>query len=51
MGEKRNMFLGLGWEKEIRRLGDPHVSLNPSPERDRSVAKGYDDDYELTGFV
>jgi hypothetical protein len=25
MGEERDMFSGLGWEKEIRSLGDPHV--------------------------
>jgi hypothetical protein len=25
MGEEIDMFAGLGWEKEIRSLGDPHV--------------------------
>ena len=39
MGEERDMFEGLGWDKEIVSLGDPHVPFNPSPERERSVAK------------
>jgi hypothetical protein len=25
MEEDRDMFVGLGWEKEIKNLGDPHV--------------------------
>ena len=35
MGEERDMFAGLGWEKGIRSLGDPHVPFNSSPEPDR----------------
>ena len=37
MGEERDMFAGLGWEKEIRSLGDPHVPFNPSPEHGRGL--------------
>ena len=44
------MFVGLGWEKEIRSLGDPHVPFNPSPEHDIGSANRYSDDYELTPF-
>jgi hypothetical protein len=32
MGDERDMFAGLGWEKEIRSLGDLHIPFNPSPE-------------------
>lgn len=39
MIEEIYMFVGLGLEKEIRNLGDPHVAFNPSPEHDRSYAK------------
>ena len=42
------MFADLGWEKEIRNLGDPHVLFNPSPEHDIGVGNRYSDDYELT---
>ena len=35
MGEERDMFVGLGWEKEIRSLGDSHISFNPSPEHEK----------------
>ena len=44
------MFEGLGWNKEIVRLGDPHVPFNPSLERERSAAKRYREDYEMTLF-
>ena len=50
MGEERDMFAGLGWEKEIRSLGDPHVPFNPSPEHDNGAGKQCSDDYELTPF-
>ena len=42
------MFVGLGWEKEMKSLRDPHIAFNPSPERDRCVAKQYSDDYQMT---
>jgi hypothetical protein len=44
------MFAGLGWEKEIRSLGDPLVPYNPSPEHDIGVGNQYTDDFELTPF-
>ena len=28
MGDERDTFAGLRWEKEIRILGDPHIPLN-----------------------
>ena len=37
MREERDMFVGLGWEKEIRSLGDPHVPYSPSREHDIGV--------------
>jgi hypothetical protein len=51
MGEERDMFAGLGCEKEIRSLGDPHVIFNPSPEHDKGVGKQCSDDYVLTPFL
>jgi hypothetical protein len=50
MGEERDMFAGLGWEKEIRSLRDPHVLFNPSPEHDIGAGNQYSDDYELIPF-
>ena len=50
MGEEKDIFEGLGWDKEIVSLGDPRVPFNPSPERERSAAKRYRDDYEMTPF-
>ena len=50
MGDERNMFAGLGWQKEIRSLGDPHVPLNPLPEHDIGGANRCSDDYELIPF-
>ena len=50
MEEKRDTFAGVGWDKEIRNLGDPHVPFNPSPKRDIGVAKRYSDDYEENTF-
>ncbi len=32
MGDDRDMFDALGWEKEIRSLADPHIAVNLSPE-------------------
>ena len=51
MGEERDMFVGLGWEKEIRSLGNPHVPVNPLPKHDIGVGNRYSDDYELTPFL
>ena len=45
------MFVGQGWEKEIRSLGDTYVHFNPSPEHDIGVANRGSDDYELTPFL
>ena len=51
MGEERDMFVGLGWEKETTSLGDPHVLFNSSPEHNISAGNRYSDDYELTPFL
>ena len=32
MGDERDMFIGLGWEKKIKNLEDPHIPFNPSPK-------------------
>ena len=50
MGEERDMFEGLGWDKEVVSLGDPHIPFNPSSKRERSVVKQYRDDCEMTPF-
>ena len=50
MGEERDMFVGLRWEKEIRSLGDPHVPFNPSSDHNIGAENEYSDDYELTPF-
>ena len=50
MGEERDMFEGLGWDKEIVSLGDLHIPFNPSSKRERSVVKQYRNDYEMTPF-
>ena len=50
MGEKRDMFVGLGWEKEIRSLGDLHILVNSSPEFEFRPGNLSNDDYELTPF-
>ena len=51
MGEERDIFAGLGWEKEIRSLGDSYVPINPSPEYKKGVGNQHSDDYELTPFL
>ena len=51
MEEERDLFAGLGWEKEIRRLGYPHVAFNSSPEHDIGAENQYRDDYELISFL
>ena len=48
--EKIDMFISLGWEKEIRSPGDLHNLFNPSPKHDIGVGNQYSDDYELTPF-
>jgi hypothetical protein len=50
MGDERDIFASLEWEKEIRSLGDPHVLFNPSPEHDKGAGKQCSDDYELILF-
>ena len=51
MGEEKDMFEGLGWDKEIVSLGDPHIPFNPSSEREKSVVKRDHDDYEMSPFL
>jgi hypothetical protein len=51
MGEKRDMFAGLGWEKEIKSLGDPHIPFNSSSEFEFRHGNAGHDDYELTPFL
>ena len=51
MGDERDMFVGLGWEKETRSLGDPHVPFNPSSEHNIGARNQHSDDYELTPFL
>ena len=51
MGEERDMFPRLGWEKVIRSLGDLHVHFNPLPEHDIGAANWYSDDYKMTPFL
>jgi hypothetical protein len=53
MGEKRDMFEGLGCDWEIENLGDPFIPVNPSPERERDERSAIDrfrDDYVITPF-
>ena len=51
MGDDRDMFAGLGWEKEIKSLGDPHILFNPLPEFEFVVGNRGSNDYELTLFL
>ena len=51
MEDERDMFVGLGWEKEIRSLGNPHIPFNPSQEFEFVVGNRGSDDYELTPFL
>ena len=53
MEEKRDMFEGLGCDKEIENLGEPHIQFNSSPkcEKDeRSTRDRFHDDYVMTPF-
>jgi hypothetical protein len=38
IGDERNMFAGLSWEKEIRSLKDPHIPPNPSSKYEIGAA-------------
>jgi hypothetical protein len=49
-GDERDMFDELGWEKEIRSLGDLHIPFNPSPEFEFVAGNRRGDDYELITF-
>ena len=51
MGEKRDMFVGLRWKNEIKRLGKPHALLNPFPEHDIGAGKQNSNDFDLTPFL
>jgi hypothetical protein len=51
MGDERDMFAGLGWEKEIRSLGDPHILFNSSPKFEFAAGNRSSDDYEQTPFL
>jgi hypothetical protein len=50
IGDERDMFAGLGWENEIRSLGDPHILFNLSLEFEFVAGNRSIDDYELTPF-
>ena len=53
MGEKRDMFDGLGWDEEIVSLEDPHIPFNPLLERERnekSAVEQFRDEYVMTPF-
>ena len=50
MGDERDIFVGLGWEKEIRSLGHPHIPFNPSPKFEFAAGNRGSDNYELTQF-
>ena len=54
MGEKRDMFEGLGCDEEIENLGEPDIPFNPSPERERDERSARDrfrDEYVITPFL
>jgi hypothetical protein len=51
MGDERDMFAGLRWDKEIRNLADPHISFNSSPEFEFADGNRSSDDYDLTPFL
>ena len=50
MGENIDMFVGLGWENEIRSLEDLHIPFNSSPEFEFRAGNWGSDDYELIPF-
>jgi hypothetical protein len=53
MGEKKDMFEGLGCDGEIENLEDPFIPVNLSPERERDERSNIDrfrDDYVITPF-
>ena len=53
MGEKRDMFKGLGCDEEIANVGEPHIPFNRSPERERDERSDRDrfrDDYVINSF-
>lgn len=51
MRRNRDVFVGLGWEKEIKSLGDSHVSFNILLEHDIGVVNRYSDDYKMPLFL
>ena len=50
MGEEKDMFAGLGWEKEIRSLEYPHIFFTPSPEHNKCAGNQCSDNHKLTPF-
>ena len=50
MAEKRDMFAGIGWEKEIPSLGDPHILVHSSPEFEFRPRNRASDDYDMILF-
>ena len=48
--DKRDPFVGLGWEVEIVRLAELYTPFNPSLKRGVNGAKRFRDDYEITPF-
>jgi hypothetical protein len=51
MGDERDMFAGLGWEKEIRSLADPHIPVDLSPKFSFAAGNRSIDDYNLIPFL
>jgi hypothetical protein len=51
MGDERDMFVGLGWEKEIKNLADPHIPVKLLPEFLFVAGNRSTDDYNLTPFL
>ena len=50
MGDEKDIFVGLRWEKEIGSLGDSHVPFHPLPVHDIGAGNQNSDDCELTPF-
>jgi hypothetical protein len=50
MGDERDMFAGLGWDKEIRSIANLHIPVNLSPEFEFVVGNRSSDNYDLTPF-
>ena len=54
IGEKRDMFEGLGCDEKIENLSEPHILFNPSTKREideRSAKYRFRNDYVMTPFL